>query len=69
MESIARCAAACDGGFALLLEFAAIHYALPVSFFVMNQTRDDALPDELPLQIDKAALSIHVLNPMGSVHE
>ncbi|AWG30137.1 hypothetical protein B9Z07_14570 [Burkholderia cenocepacia] len=62
-----RCAAACDGGFALLCNFAAIRYAFSVSFVVMDRARHHALPDELPVQFDKAALSIQVSNPMGSV--
>ncbi|WP_346274633.1 hypothetical protein [Burkholderia ambifaria] len=43
------------------------HHAFPVSFIAMNQTRYDALPDELRVQLDKASLSIEVLNPMGKV--
>lgn len=50
-----------------LPNFAAIHYAFPVSFVVMSQTRYDALSDELRVQLDKAALSIQVLNPMRRV--
>ncbi|WP_236861955.1 hypothetical protein [Burkholderia mayonis] len=50
-----------------LPNFAAIHHAFPVSFVVMSQTRYDALPDELRVQLDKAALSIQVLNPMRRV--
>ncbi|WP_080438003.1 hypothetical protein [Burkholderia ubonensis] len=50
-----------------LPSFAAIHYAFPVSFVVTCQTRYDALPDELRIQLDKAALSIQVLNPMRRV--
>ncbi|MCS6425372.1 bacterial proteasome activator family protein [Burkholderia thailandensis] len=50
-----------------LTNFAAIHYAFPVSFVVMSPTRYDALPDELGVQLDKAALSIQVSNPMRRV--
>ncbi|RQU30630.1 hypothetical protein DF147_31815 [Burkholderia cenocepacia] len=64
-----RCASACDGGFALSPDFAAIHYAFSVSFVVMDRPRHYALPDEWLVQFDKAALSIQVSNPMGSVHE
>jgi TRAP-type C4-dicarboxylate transport system substrate-binding protein len=42
--------------------FTAIHHAVPVSCVVMSQTRDDALPDELRVQLDKAARS-----PIGGV--
>ncbi|WP_321792889.1 hypothetical protein [Burkholderia pyrrocinia] len=52
------------GTSSILPNLAAIHYAFPVSFVVMSQTRFDALPDELRVQLDKAALSIQVLNPM-----
>lgn len=50
-----------------LPNFAEIHYAFPVSFVVMSQTRYNALPDEWRVQLDKAALSIQVLNPMRRV--
>ncbi|WP_431825902.1 hypothetical protein [Burkholderia sp. F1] len=50
-----------------LPNFAAIHYAFPVSCVVMSQTRYDAFSDELRVQLDKAALSIQVLNPMRRV--
>ncbi|RQP76759.1 hypothetical protein DF012_16755 [Burkholderia ubonensis] len=43
------------------------HHAFPVSFVVMSHTRYDALPDELRIKLDKAALSIQVLNPMRRV--
>ncbi|RQR63276.1 hypothetical protein DIE18_08070 [Burkholderia sp. Bp9125] len=48
-------------------DFAALHYAFPVSFVVMSRTRYDALTDELRVQLDKAALSIEGLNPMRKV--
>ena len=47
--------------------FAAIHHAFPLSFVVMSHTRYDALPDELRVQLDKAALSIQASNPMRRV--
>ncbi|WP_254624485.1 hypothetical protein [Burkholderia diffusa] len=47
-----------------LPNFAAIHHAFPASFVAMSQTRFDALPDELRVKLDQAALSIQVSNPM-----
>lgn len=41
-----------------LPNFTAIHYAFPVSFVVMSQTRYEALPDELRAQLDKAAKDV-----------
>ncbi|WP_319022365.1 hypothetical protein [Burkholderia sp. Z1] len=56
-----------EGTSPILPNFAANHSAFPVSCVVRSPTRHDALPGEWRVQLDKAALSIQVSNPMRSV--